>query len=851
MTQSKLIKPIVTIDLDSEPELETIVVKSSSKKPLYLGDISITAFSLTKGTNVVLCTDSIKMIVHSGSISKSTNIIRFRNQRTNVEFAKLSNENSHFISTLIDQKICSFTTELIYAPSPIKFTEELILNLKVHMDSTAFITKKESEDSEDFFSVQSRKTCLNRLFNQLGLIEKQNDTQNQHHDTELTDELTVSGNDLARIYSKSFTFGQKLSEMMTPPGMKLKLRGYQAKALHFMYSKELSNAKETGLSPLWKELTINSLQKLYYSPYSGELSDTIKRESHCQGGILAAIMLGKTIEILSLVHTNRSDRESNSTNNHSTLIICPLNLISQWKDEVIRSFDKNVMSVELYYGTNREHSPLLFSGDYCPDIVITSYGTLSSEYDNMKKSPIYKTKWFRVVLDEAHLIKEKSTKAAKACYSLEACNRWCVTGTPIINKLEDLYSIIRFLRVEPWNKMSFWKSFVTIPFQSKNKDALDIVQTILEPLLIRRTKDMTDENGKAIVVLPPKEVKTEYLEFTQKERGKSVKLTIRSYSRKKLDELRLVGKADYLHIFALLTKLRQVCNHPNLLQSGGMESSKELDDILKSYNGGGENEFMSDLVGEINRGKDRECPTGLECVLLPCLHLICKTCIDDIIAKYHLPDTLECPMCRKVCTEKELLEVLEAESKSSDENSKVCSNLSFRPLNYIPSSKLNKLLETLESLKKTNPEDKIIVFSQWTKMLDVVGQNLAPRNIQFTRLDGTLNHQKRDVVLQEFQSDKSITVLLASLRSTGVGLNLTIASRVFLLDPWWNSSVENQAIDRVHRIGQTKSVFVTRYIMKDSVEEKMLAIQERKSQLVGALTGEGATVSKEELLELF
>jgi DNA repair protein RAD5 len=136
----------------------------------------------------------------------------------------------------------------------------------------------------------------------------------------------------------------------------------------------------------------------------------------------------------------------------------------------------------------------------------------------LPKHFVFVVEFHRVVLDEAHQIKGRNTKTAKACYAIDAVRRWVLTGTPIQNKLEDLFSLVHFLRSEPWSNFSFWRTFITIPFESKDKDkAMKVVTSVLEPLVLRRTKATKDENGNPIIMLPEKIVDIEYLEFTDPE----------------------------------------------------------------------------------------------------------------------------------------------------------------------------------------------------------------------------------------------------------------------------------------------------------------------------------------------
>lgn len=153
---------------------------------------------------------------------------------------------------------------------------------------------------------------------------------------------------------------------------------------------------------------------------------------------------------------------------------------------------------------------------------------------------------------------------------------------------------------------------------------------------------------------------------------------------------------------------------------------------------------------------------------------------------------------------------------------------------YKASTKMSALIRHLRQNRKECC--KTVVFSQFTSFLDLIGDALNREGIAFTRLDGSLSQAKREKVLSDFSKDDSqVDVLLISLRAGGVGLNLTCANRVIMMDPWWNFAIEAQAIDRVHRLGQLNEVVVTRFVMKDSVEERILEIQNRKHVLVNEL----------------
>jgi DNA repair protein RAD5 len=208
-----------------------------------------------------------------------------------------------------------------------------------------------------------------------------------------------------------------------------------------------------------------------------------------------------------------------------------------------------------------------------------------------------------------------------------------------------------------------------------------------------------------------------------------------------------------------------------------------------------------------------------------------------------------CPVCRANWKENELLQLMTMDfEKESDhnenENEKNASKMSGTS---------TKLAALLISIQKTDPDDKIIVFSQWTSFLDLI-EPILP--VSFVRLDGSMSQSKRESAIKSFQENPKIKVLIASLRSCGVGLNLTVANRIFLMDLWWNVSTEQQAIDRVHRLGQTKPVHVVKFVIRDSVEEKILDLQEKKLTLTNHVidmnqTNDNGKATVETLLSLF
>ncbi|MED6180629.1 DNA repair protein rad5a [Stylosanthes scabra] len=783
------------------------------------------------------------------------------------------------------------TDESVFHPLPILFR---LLGLEPF--------KKAELTPGDFYS---NKRPINQKV-PLQLIKSDHPSQNGDENKE----DSISETDLDNIVGVGSN--SELEEMDPPGSLQCELRPYQKQALYWMVQMEKGRSVDetaTTLHPCWEAYRLADKRELiiYLNAFSGEATTEFPSTLQmAKGGILADSMgLGKTIMTISLLlaHSGRggslgsqplaqteqyteggevSDtvenfsnipkkatkfagfdklmKKKNALTSGGNLIICPMTLLGQWKAEIETHVQPGSLSIYVHYGQSRPKDAKSLSQS---DVVITTYGVLASEFSSENTEDnggLFSIRWFRVVLDEAHTIKSSKSQISIAAAALIADNRWCLTGTPIQVKYYELtlddcsFCLLRFLRIEPWGHWAWWNKLVQKPFEGGDARGLKLVQSILKPIMLRRTKYSTDREGKPILVLPPADMQIIYCEQTEAEKDFYEALFKRSKVR--FDQFVEQGRVlhNYASILELLLRLRQCCDHPYLVMSrGDTQEFADLNKLAKRFLRGTHNTsegevndapslaYVQEVVEELRKGDQGECPICLEAfedaVLTPCAHRLCRECL---LASWRNSASGLCPVCRKTVSRQDLI-TAPTDSRFRIDIEK----------NWIESCKVTLLLHELESLRSSG--SKSIVFSQWTAFLDLLQIPFTRNNISFVRLDGTLNQQQREKVIKQFSEDDETLVLLMSLKAGGVGINLTAASNAFVMDPWWNPAVEEQAVMRIHRIGQTKKVAIKRFIVKGTVEERMEAVQARKQRMIsGALTDQEVRNARiEELKMLF
>uniref|UniRef100_A0A3P9I8H9 Helicase-like transcription factor n=1 Tax=Oryzias latipes TaxID=8090 RepID=A0A3P9I8H9_ORYLA len=619
---------------------------------------------------------------------------------------------------------------------------------------------------------------------------------------------------------------------------------HQKQALSWMCARE----NKCALPPFWEKRG-----DLYYNSLTCFSSKEIPER--VRGGILADDMgLGKTLTTIALILTNfhkgkplpvqkcvsfffysyiltrSSDcvkflllsagvessctSDSDDSSARATLIVCPLSVLSNWLDQFEQHIHPDVkLSVYLYYGSDRNRSKKFLSSQ---DVVITTYSVLSADFGN--KSPLHGIDWLRVVLDEGHFIRNPNAQMSKAVLELKAQRRWILSGTPIQNSVKDMWMLLAFLRLKPFNVREWWNRVIQRPVLQGDRTGLENLQTLVKYITLRRTKN-SEVNGQRLVRLPEKKVYVEQVELSQQEREEYE--LARNEGRSTIGRYVSEGTIlrNYADVLVILMRLRQHCCHPDLLAkaansgAGAAATPAELRDRL-----------IEKLRLVLASGSDEECSVCLDSIRLPvithCAHVYCQPCIAQVISN----EQPRCPLCRSEIKSSELVEFPQEEMEEESTNSG----------KWRTSSKVKALMGNLLRLREEDSSIKSLVVSQFTRFLSILEVPLREHGFRFVRLDGSMSQKKRTQVIKEFQSSEahSPAIMLLSLKAGGVGLNLTAASHVFLMDPAWNPATEEQCIDRCHRLGQKNNVVVTKFIVKDSVEENMVKIQKKKQDLV-------------------
>jgi len=689
-------------------------------------------------------------------------------------------------------------------------------------------------------------------------------------------------------------------------------------------SKDTEKAHQRPLHPMWDEYELSQpagplpgcrgeVRFIYHHRTSGALSLDFPDAAlaHCRGGVLADDMgLGKTVMCLALLALdlptdvpNARDaaprccsleaatpsttrgvtsflRTTSDNAVGGTLIVVPVSLMTQWNSEAERHFPPSRRpKVHEWHGGGRHLQPQQLR---VMDIVLTTYQTLASEREDGALFQVY---WRRIILDEAHTIKNRCSRMAQAAFRLNGFTRWCVTGTPLQNSLDELYALVKFLRLDPWSAWPEWRNAVSLPLDRGRRgdgnamaQALDAGRRVVQPLLLRRTKATRDPKTQQLLLeLPPKHVHVLDLQLSVPERDFYDALFKKAQTQ--FDTFVSSGEAltKYTHILQLILKLRQALCHPFLVFARDGASDTDFQQMEQrclsemSKDSVNTQRFVENLLSELRQGTLPDCPicvdTPEDPAMTPCGHIFCRECAIKAITEWKG----ECPVCRQPnALSRKSLRILPGASRFP---SRLLANASKGGdssdgggAGPIQSTKTKALLGFLR--EDMAAQRRVVVFSQWTSFLDLVGPALDAETIPFRRFDGSLSREERQACVAWFSegSDADGTappnmpqgrVLLISLKAGGVGLNLTVSNRLYLLDLWWNPAVEEQAIQRVHRIGQKSEVHIYKFVVSNSIDTDLLSLQGAKSRLLedalesGGSRQMGSKLSMDDIKRLF
>lgn len=398
-----------------------------------------------------------------------------------------------------------------------------------------------------------------------------------------------------------------------------------------------------------------------------------------------------------------------------SLIIVPNSLVYNWYQEALKFTPE--LKILVYTGVNRVKNAAQFA-NY--DLVISTYGTARVDIEILKEF-----KFNYLILDESQAIKNPNSQSAKAVKMLKACNKLVLTGTPIENSVQELWSQLSFVNPGLLGGLNSFTERFVIPIE-KQKDVrkLQQLKAIIKPFILRRTKDQVAKD------LPLKMEQLVYCQMSdeQKEAYEKVKSHYRNEILNAIKELGL--SKSHFTLLQGLTKLRQIANHPLLVNP--------------------------DFEGQSGK---------------------------------------------------------------------------FKEVTYMAETAMAE-------------GHKVLIFSQFVSQLSIYRNWFNEKGIDYCYLDGTMSNDERQKMVNRFQNGQ-IPFFLISLKAGGFGLNLTQADYVFMLDPWWNPAVERQAVDRAHRIGQEKPVFIYKFISKETVEEKILLLQQKKTELANSLIETDEAVIKQ------
>ena len=602
---------------------------------------------------------------------------------------------------------------------------------------------KITEDKNDWFDIN----ILVKFSDfEIPFIKFRNHILNDNRLFELPDgEIAILPEEWFVRFKDIFSFARVEDDRITLEKQHFVLIQEGLKGLKDNYAKKLKKWFE---EPGDSEFNLPERMNVVFRPYQLKgCSWMLRLYENNFGGCLADDMgLGKTLQTLALLakviqqenlknygpsastyekQLTIFDQTDNSgiMKTRPSLIIVPTSLVHNWINEIMKFVPD--LKISVFGGQHRKPLKHYY---HDAEVIITSYGIVRNDVKEFKSFD-----FLYIVLDESQLVKNPLSKTYKALLQLKSSYRLVLTGTPIENSLVDLWSQMNFLNPGLLGSYQFFKSEFVLPIQKhQSENKAKKLKKLIHPFILRRNKsevarDLPELSEQLIFC----DMSEDQASFYEKEKSKARNIILQNIGSQGIEKSSII-------ILQSLTRLRQIANHPVLVNDDFPNHSGKFDEITRN--------------------------------------------LQSIVAEGH----------------------------------------------------------------------KALVFSSFVKHLDLFVQFCNDSKLSYSYLTGDTTN--RGDIIRQFQESGDIRIFLISLRAGGFGLNLTAADYVFLLDPWWNPAVEEQALSRAHRIGQDKNVFVYRFIAKDSIEEKILKLQEKKSKLADVFISSNnpfSGISEEEVMELF
>ncbi|KAH8753050.1 SNF2 family N-terminal domain-containing protein, partial [Diaporthe sp. PMI_573] len=623
---------------------------------------------------------------------------------------------------------------------------------------------------------------------------------------------------------RDFISDDNLPETEGSASLRTCLKSHQMRGLTFMLRREQGWQLDIENGNVWS-MTVDDTGNTAYLNNIDYSQHYARPHSFC-GGIIADDMgLGKTLSMIALIAQDTIAHPEPRRVRKTTLVVVPPSLLSNWETELRERTLPGRLSWFLYHGPSRITRSYSFS-DF--DVVLTTYSTLAREWISKgARTNVFTHYWHRVILDEAQVIKNNLSATAQAACALNANCRWAVTATPIQNRLSELFSLLRFLRLYQYSEQT------DIILESDNPElAIERLKTLLRFIMLRRPKDILSLPRRTDIVIP--------LGFDDQDKAKydqAKRAIIRYFDEKISSE---DGGNGFVNLMSHINALRMLCNLGCSTDPKGTPSDAAASESSSQASLDREDLDAALVSGNQPLHQDDLTESTSTCTICGILILTspepepepenslsqrmksiaskgstqCRSCFSDSIGA--LGNSHQGAPMLGLESQLSMEGTLRGHSKPS----------------IVLSTKVKALVSDLTSQGQAK---KSIVFSFWKSTLDLASSALTRAGFTCLQVDGGVPVNKRGAILQRFSESEGEAVLLMSLSCGAVGLNLTAASRAYLMEPQWNPVIEEQALARVYRLGQTRHVVTVRFFIKESIEEHVRQIQQAKQGLIDRL----------------